>query len=198
MKIVIYILTVIAIMIALTFMVLIYRQQQATPTPEAMEKPIVETEVDIASRILINQLNTGHLSSEDKAIAEASAKQQIEDDARLYDMAIAAGTTVSDEKLNLAWQSELYNHTDEAGLAAYIASLGLTEEQYRALILRRLTTTTFIESKANARVTDQDVKNAYDALSPDEREDFEYAEVDIRARLVSQALAQVRAELLAQ
>ncbi len=195
MKIIIYTLTLIALAIAITFGVLIYRQLSTNPTTTVTAP---ETETDIAKRILVSQLPTDNLSPEEKAIAEASARQQIDDDAKLYEMAIAAGTTVPDSALQFAWERELYNHTDEAGLAAYIASLGLTEEQYRALVLRRLTTTTFVEAKAAARVTDQAVKDAYDALSPDERDDFEYAEVDIRARLESQALAEVRAELLAQ
>ncbi len=199
MKIIIYLLTVIAVMIALTFMVLIYRQQQTTPAlEEVVETPVAETEVDIAKRILISQLKTDNLSPEEKAIAEASAKQQIDDDARLYEMAIAAGTVVPTTTKEFAWQRELYNHTDEAGLAAYIASLGLTEDAYRALVLRRLTTATFMETKAAARVSDEDVRNYYDALPEDERDDFEFMTLEIREKLAASHLGKVREELLAQ
>ncbi len=146
MKTLIYVLTFIAVVVSLTFAVLIYRHQENTPiAPVATETPaVVESETDIAKRILLGQLDTSNLSESERSIAEASARQQIDDDARLYDMAVAAGTVVSSSSLFFAWQRELYNHTDEAGLAAYIASLGLTEEQYRALVLRRLTTATFI------------------------------------------------------
>ncbi len=198
MKIIIYILTVIAVMIALTFMVLIYRQQQVTPMPEPIETPVIETEVDIAKRIMLQQIDTSTLNPEEKSLAEASALKQVEDDARLYEMAMAAGTTLSDTAIQFAWQRELYNHTDEAGLAAYIASLGLTEDAYRALVLRRLTTATFMETKAAARVSDEDVRKYYDALPPEEREDFEMMELEIREKLAASHLGKVREELLAQ
>ncbi len=198
MKIIIYILTVIAVMIALTFMVLIYRQQQVTPMPEPIETPVVETEVDIAKRIILQQIDTSTLNPEEKSLAEASALKQVEDDARLYEMAMAAETKLSDTAIQFAWQRELYNHTDEAGLAAYIASLGLTEDAYRALVLRRLTTATFMETKAAARVSDEDVRKYYEALPPEEREDFEMMELEIREKLAASHLGKVREELLAQ
>jgi hypothetical protein len=198
MKIIIYILTVIAVMIALTFMVLIYRQQQVTPVPEPIETPVVETEVDIAKRIMLQQIDTSTLNPEEKSLAEASALKQVEDDARLYEMAMAAQTKLSDVAIQFAWQRELYNHTDEAGLAAYIASLGLTEDAYRALVLRRLTTATFMETKAAARVSDEDVRKYYDALPAEEREDFEVMALEIREKLAASHLGKVREELLAQ
>ncbi len=200
MKIFIYILTFIAVVVSLTFAVLIYRHQENTPiAPVATETPaVVESETDIAKRILLGQLDTSNLSESERSIAEASARQQIDDDARLYDMAVAAGTVVSSSSLFFAWQRELYNHTDEAGLAAYITSLGLTEEQYRALVLRRLTTATFIEAKAAARVSNEDVRRYYDALPPEEREDFEIVELEIREKLAAMHLGKVREELLAQ
>jgi hypothetical protein len=196
MKIIIYILMVIAVMIALTFVALIYRQQVA-PVPEPIETPVVETEVDIAKRIILQQINTSALNPEDKRLAEASALKQVEDDARLYEMAMTAGTKLSDTAIQFAWQRELYNHTDEAGLAAYIASLGLTEDAYRALVLRRLTTATFTETKAAARISDEDVRKYYDALPPEEQEDFEMMELEIREKLAASHLGKVREELLA-
>lgn len=198
MKIIIYILTVIAVMVALTFVVLIYRHQQVTPAPEPIETPVVETEVDIAKRIILQQINTSTLNPEDKRLAEASALKQVEDDARLYEMAMAAGTRLSDTNIQFAWQRELYNHTDEAGLATYIASLGLTEDAYRALVLRRLTTATFMDTKAAARISDEDVRKYYDALPPEEQEDFEMMELEIREKLAASHLGKVREELLAQ
>ncbi len=200
MKTLIYVLTFIAVVVSLTFAVLIYRHQENTPiAPVATETPaVVESETDIAKRILLGQLDTSNLSESERSIAEASARQQIDDDARLYDMAVAAGTVVSSSSLFFAWQRELYNHTDEAGLAAYIASLGLTEEQYRALVLRRLTTATFIEAKAAARVFEAYVREYYDALPPEEREDFEIVELEIREKLAAMHLGKVREELLAQ
>lgn len=185
-------------MIALTFMVLIYRQQQVTPMPEPIETPVVETEVDIAKRIILQQIDTSTLNPEEKSLAEASALKQVEDDARLYEMAMAAETKLSDTAIQFAWQRELYNHTDEAGLAAYIASLGLTEDAYRALVLRRLTTATFMESKAAVRVSDEDVRKYYDALPSEEQEGFEMMELEIREKLAASHLGKVREELLAQ
>lgn len=198
MKILIYILTFIALAVAVTFVVLVYRQQN-TAVPEMIETPAVEeTDTDITKRLLINQLETTLMSPEEKELAEASARQQVEDDARLYEMAIAAGTTVPDSIIQFAWLREEYNHTDAAGLAAYIASLGLTEEKYRALVLRRLTIATFIESKAAARVSDEDVRKNYDALPPEERDAFEIMSLEIRENLVGIEAAKVRKELLAQ
>ena len=160
--------------------------------------PDVETEVDIAKRIILQQIDTSTLNPEEKSLAEASALKQVEDDARLYEMAMAAETKLSDTAIQFAWQRELYNHTDEAGLAAYIASLGLTEEKYRALVLRRLTIATFIESKAAARVSDEDVRKNYDALPLEERDAFEIMSLEIRENLVGIEAAKVRKELLAQ
>lgn len=197
MKYLIYLLTLISIGIALTFVFLVYRHQQTVP--EIIEQPVVqETETDIAKRILVDQLETANLNPEEKAVAVASAQQQSDDDARLYDMAIAAGTVVPTTTIQFAWQREIYTHTDEAGLAAYITSLGLTEEQYRALVLRRLTTATFIETKAAARVSDADVRKYYDALPAEEQENFEIVSLDIRDNLVAIETAKVRKELLAQ
>jgi hypothetical protein len=113
-------------------------------------------------------------------------------------MAQAAKTTVPESIRQFAWLREIYNHTDEAGLAAYIASLGLTEAEYRELMERRLVIATFIENKAAERVTDADVRAYYDALPPDDRDDFEFMELEIRENLQAIELAKVRAELLAQ
>lgn len=199
MKIVIYVLTGIAVVIAVTFLFLVYRLQINKETPAATETPIVEeTETDIAKRILVGQLETSQMTPEEKNRAEESARQQIDDDARLYEMAVAAGTVIPDSIWQFNWLREVYNHTDEAGLAAYIASLGLTEEEYRALVKRRLMVATFIETKAAARVTDNDVRTYYEALPTDERDDFALMEIDIRENLQAKALADVRQELLAQ
>ncbi|MFN3692702.1 MAG: hypothetical protein ACK4SL_01215 [Candidatus Paceibacteria bacterium] len=198
MKILIYILTFIALTIAATFFVLVYRQQN-TAAPVPIETPAIEeTETEIAKRLLLEQIDTRNLNPEEKELAEASARQQVEDDARLYDMAVAAGTTVPESLIQFAWLREEYNHTDAAGLAAYIASLGLTEEKYRALVLRRLTTATFIESKAAERVSDEDIRKYYDALPPEEREDFEIMSLEIRENLIGIEAAKVRKELLTQ
>ncbi len=198
MKILIYILTFIALVIAMTFVALIYQQQNKVTPDTNITPAIVETEDDIAKRLLVQQLETSQMTPEEKELAETSARQQVEDDTRLYAMAVAAGTVVPTTMIQLAWQREVYNHTDEAGLAAYIASHGLTEEQYRALVLRKITTATFIETKATARVTDADVRKYYDALPVDEREDFERMSIDIRDNLVAIETAKVRKELLAQ
>lgn len=198
MKIIIYILTLIAIAVAITFFLLVY-EQQSSEVPAPTPTPIVEeTETDVAKRILISKIDTSNMSPEEKSHAEESARQQIDDDARLYEMAKAADTVVPDSIWQFAWQRELYNHTDEAGLATYIASLGLTDEEYRALVLRRLTVATFMETKAAALVTDQDVRNYYDSLPPEEQEGFEMMELEIREKLAASHLGKVREELLAQ
>jgi hypothetical protein len=201
MKALIYALTAVAVLVAITFAVLIYRQGQPveTPTPQdSNSTPVAESETDIAKRILIGQLDTSNLNPDEKAIAEASAAQQVEDDARLYEMAVAAGTTVSSSSLFFAWQREIYNHTDEAGLAAYISSLGLTEDTYRQLLVRKIVTATFIESKAATLITDADIEAYYNNLPADERDTFEMMEPLIRENLIAAQLPRIRQELLAQ
>jgi hypothetical protein len=200
MKQIIYILSGIAVIIALVFTVLAYQQQQSVvQTQETQSAPsVTESEADIAKRILLGQLETNHLPEADRVRAETSARQQIDDDTRLYEMAVAAGTVVSSSSRFFAWQRELYNHTDEAGLAAYIASLGITEDAYRQLIERRLMVTTFVESKAAARVTAEDIRAYYDSLENPERDTFEMMEPEIRDNLIAAQIPLVRQELLAQ
>jgi hypothetical protein len=55
-----------------------------------------------------------------------------------------------------------------------------------------------METKAAARVSDEDVRKYYDALPSEEQEDFEIVELEIREKLAASHLGKVREELLAQ
>jgi hypothetical protein len=202
MKTLVLVVTIIALLIATAFAFLIYRQTQQmnnpTTEPVAEVASTTDEQTAIAKTILTANMDTSFMTPEEQEAVAASIDAQLADDAKLHALALEAGTTVSESTWFFAWQREVYEHTDEAGLAAHIASLGLDEAAYRANLERNLLITTFLENKAAPRVTDASVQAYYDSLPIDGRDDFATMAEEIRETLLAEATIAVRAELLRQ
>jgi hypothetical protein len=200
MKNLILVATIIALLIATLFAVLVYRQSQNTNPP--VVEPAAEVassnneQTSIAKIIFTANMETALMSPEEQRIIDASVNAQLADDAKLHALAVEAGTVITESTRFLAWQYEVYKHTDEAGLAAHIASLGLNEIVYREYLERNLLITTFLENIAASRVTDASIQEYYNNLPEDERDDFEIMAEEIRETLLAEATIKVRAELL--
>jgi hypothetical protein len=201
MKKIVFVLTNITLLIAITFIALIYKQYPTVATPESTPTTEVATSTDeqlaIAKTNLTASLDTSNLPPAEQGFVSASIDAQLTDDMRLHTMAVEAGTEVSQSAWFFAWQREVYKHGDEAGLSNHITSLGLDDASYRTNLERNLRMTTFLENIAGPRVTDVAVRTYYDNLPTDQRDDFEVMAPEIRETLLNEATIAARRELLA-
>ncbi|MFM2339973.1 MAG: hypothetical protein RLZZ360_609 [Candidatus Parcubacteria bacterium] len=181
---------------------LIYWQHQsdnqAATTDQSLETnsekpPSLEKKILVADLGLDGQTPTATTSAVLRTL-----DRQLADTDKLYTLATAAGTVISETDKQLAWQRELYNRGGEVGLRTYIAELGVDEAAYRVQLEKNLLVNAHLEKIARPYITDELVTNYYNELPESERDEFAYMEVSIRETLLAQKMSEVRTSLLAQ
>jgi hypothetical protein len=201
MKILVLTLTLVALLVAISFAGMMYLKSKQMETPQVTPiEPTATTtneEYSAAKKILTATMDISNLSPEEQSQVLASVDNQLADDDRLHTMAVAAGTEVTESAMFQAWQRQIYAHTDEAGLQAHIASLGMDEATYRANLERNLLVNTFLENKVKASITDEAIATHYENIPVGERDEFELMKHEISETLLTEAMIRVRTELLA-
>ncbi|MBP7876302.1 hypothetical protein KA012_04890 [Candidatus Woesebacteria bacterium] len=158
-----------------------------------------DNEMGSEKKILLSDLapTVTNQASTSSAIDKVATKQ-LSDTEKLYVIATAANTIVSDTERRRAWQRELYNYNGETGLEEHLKSIGISQDEYKARIEKQLVVNTYLEKVASPYITNEAVLEFYNSLPEAERDEFDYMESSIRQTLLASQMVALRDVLLGQ